>query len=166
MTGGPSVGSLDSGAYDHRLDAIASALHGRHGEVSYGSAQSASGESRKLQITVTVPGWGLPTEATMVFVEKHALRDRRWMLYEYAYDLHREPRPGGRYAFHWAREVFHVHCEDPERPGPDHHFKGAPIDDVYWVADTLFDMVHRGISCRGLQPLARWQEEPNVPRGR
>jgi len=156
MSGGPS---LDAQAYNQRLDALAAAFHGRYGQVKYGETPSPTGESRKLQIVVTVPGWDLPTVATMAFVEKHTLRDQRWVPYEYAYDLHIEPRPSGRYAFHWARGIFHVHCEDPRRPHPDHHYKGAQIDDVFWAAETLYVMIQRGISCLGLQPLSNWQED-------
>ena len=157
MTYGPS---RDAQAYNQRLDAAATAFHGHHGEVSYGDTLSPTGRSRKSQINVAVPGWGLPRVATMVFVEKHVLKDQQWELYEYAYDLQMEPKPTGRYAFHWARGVFHVHCEDPSRPRSDHHYKGAPIDDVFWVADTLSAMIHRGISCLGLQPLLNWHEDP------
>jgi len=155
MNDGPA---LDAQAYDQRLDAIAAAFHGRYGEVSYGDTVSPSGGSRKLQINVAVPGWGFPLVATMVFVEKHVRTQQQWVLYEYAYDLHLEPKPKGRYAFHWARGVFHVHCEDPAGPRPDRHYKGAPIDDVFWVAELLSTLIHRGISCFGLQPLAAWQE--------
>ena len=157
MTDDPA---LDAHAYNQRLDGAAAAFHGRYGEVSYGDALSSSALSRKLQINVIVPGWDLPTVATMVFIEKHALRNGRWVPYEYAYDVHLEPRPNGRYAFHWARDVYHVHCEDPSGPSSDHQYKGAPIDDLFWVAETLSAMIHRGISCDTLQPLAHWHEAP------
>ena len=156
MTGGPS---LDRHEYNQRLDELGSRFQGRYGQVEYGDAISPSGESRKLQITVTVPGWGLPIAATMVFVEKHAWPDLHWVPYEYAYDLHMEPKPSGRFAFHWARGIFHVHCDDPRRPRPDHHYKGAQVDDLFWAAEALFVMIHQGISCHGLQPLTNWQED-------
>ena len=152
--------TLETHAYNQRLDGAAAVFHGRYGEVSYGDTLSASGLSRRLQISVTMPGWGLPTVATMVLVEKHAQRHGRWVPYEYAYDLHLEPKPNGRYAFHWARGVFHVHCDDPSDPRPDRHYKGAAIDDLFWVAETLAVMAHRGISCVGLQPLVDWREAP------
>ena len=126
----------------------------------YGYTESRSGESRKLELEVTVPGWGLPTEATMTFVEKHEWDGSHWVPYLYAYDLHIEPKPNGRFAYHWDRQVFHVHCEDPEDPSFAHHFKGAPIDDIFWAAESLFEIFQRGISCHGLQPLRGWEESP------
>jgi hypothetical protein len=154
MTGGPSLGRHE---YNQRLDELASAFHGRYGQVDFGDEVSPSGQTRKLQITVVVPGWGLPTSATMVFVERHEWRDPLWVPYDYAYDLTFEPKPSGRFAYHWARSVFHVHCEDPKHPRPGHHYKGAPVDDLFWVAQTLFEMIHQGITCQGLQPLTGWQ---------
>jgi len=156
MTDGPA---LDTHRYDQRLDGLAAAFQGRYGEVIYGQAVSRSGESRKLEIRVDVPGWGLPPSATLVFVEKHRRQAQRWVRYEYAYDLHLEPRPAGRYAFHWARDVYHLHCADPRHPAPDHHYKGVPIDDVFWAAEELFVMAARGPSCAGLVPLRDWHED-------
>lgn len=155
MTGGPSLTPND---YNQRLKTLVDSLQGRYGDVVYTAATSPSGQSRKLQITVTIPGSGLPVEATMVFVEKHEWREPEWMPYDYAYDLHLEPKPSGRYAYHWARDVFHVHCDDPAQPGRDNHYKGAAVNDVFWAAQSLFEMIHLGISCRGLQPLRDWQE--------
>jgi hypothetical protein len=159
MIGGPSLGRQE---YNQRLDKLASAFHGRYGQVEFGDEASPSGATRKLHITVTVPGWGLPTSATMVFVEKHEWRNSVWVPYDYAYDLHLEPRPSGRFAYHWSSGVFHVHCEEPTQPRRAHHYKGAAVDDIFWAAQALFETVHRGISCHGLQPLVGWHEEPGA----
>lgn len=155
MTGGPPLGRHE---YELRLEELAVAFQGRYGEVTYGYTESASGTSRKLLLTVTVPGWGLPTEATLAFAGKHAWDRRHWVPYAYAYDLHVEPKPNGRFAYHWDRDVFHVHCEGPARPARGHHFRGAPVDDIFWAAESLFEILHHGISCRGLQPLTGREE--------
>ena len=157
MIGGPAQSGHQ---YSLRLEELASAFRGRFGEVEYGFDQSPSGKTRKLQITVAAPGWGLALEATLVLIEKHRLVREQWVPYEYAYDLHIEPRPSGRFAYHWARDVFHVHCVDPSEPPRDHHYKGAPVNDVFWAAETLFEMIRLGISCRGLQSLTDWVEDP------
>jgi hypothetical protein len=58
----------------------------------------------KLEVRVDIPGWGLPPIATLVFIEKH-LWDTEAERYAYLYDLHLEPRPTGRFAYHWHSEV-------------------------------------------------------------
>lgn len=121
---------LSAQDYHQRLEETAKAFSGRYGEVEYGSVESRSGETAKLVIVVLVPGWGLPRTATLSFVEKHAWRAGRWHRYAYAYDLHAEPRPGGRFAYHWHDGVPHRHCVDPARPRPDHHYEAAYFDDI------------------------------------
>lgn len=157
MIGGPGLGRQE---YDLRLERLASEFEGRYGEVRYGHVESVSGERRRLKVTVTIPGWGLPAAAAMVFVEKHEWVDPDWVPYAYAYDLHLEPEPNGRFAYHWDRGIFHVHCEDRTQPTSGPHFKGAPLDDIFWATESLFEVVSRGISCHGLPPLIGWNEEP------
>ena len=74
-----------------------------------------------------------------------------WEMAEYLYDLHLEPRPGGRYAFHWHDQVPHRHCVEPSLPRPDHHYEGAFFDDIGWAATELATIAGAGISCRGLR---------------
>ena len=156
MSDGRRIGRHE---YNQRLEELAAAFAGRYGRVEYGSGLSASGRTIKLRITVHLPGWFVPDEATLVLVEKHEWRAEAWERYAYAYDLHRTPRPSGRFAYHWHDDVFHVHCLDPRESRPDHHYKGFEVDDIFWVADQLYLMFARGIACFGFQPLRGWVEQ-------
>lgn len=146
--------------YEQRLDEIADAFAGLYGEVTYGHVESASGRSRMLSVEVAVPGYGLSPIATMVLVEKHERSDVAWERSEYLYDVHMEPRPSGRYAYHWHDDVPHRHCAEVAKPGAAHHFEGMAFDDIGWAARQLFEMVSRGISCAGLRPIRAEVEEP------
>lgn len=152
-------GRLGRHEYDQRLEELAAAFSGRYGRVEYGSTASASGRISKLQITVHLPGWFAADEATMVFVEKHEWRTSAWERYAYLYDLHWEPRPRGRFAYHWHNDTFHIHCVDPANAQPDHHYRGAPVDDIFWAAEQLHLIFARGVNCVGLVPLRGWAED-------
>ena len=156
MSDGDRIGRHE---YKQRLEELAVAFSGRYGRVEYGSGLSESGQSVKLRITVHVPGWSVADEATMVFVEKHEWRGSAWARYEYLYDLHREPRPNGRFASHWHDDVPHIHCVDPADAQPDRHYRGARVDDIFWAAEQLHLVFMRGVSCVGLVPLGAWVEE-------
>ena len=82
-------------------------------------------------------------------------------MYAYLYDMHFEPRPSGRFAYHWHNEVPHRHCETTPA-APDHHYEGVFFDDIGWAADELFRIVTRGISCTGLRPLRDGPPEPRA----
>lgn len=139
--------------YDQRLDEIVQEFVGRYGEVVYETGPSRSGSSVIMKITVKIPGWDLPQQASMVFAEKHVWLDPVWERYTYLYDLHIDPRPNGRYAYHWQYDVPHRHCEDPKMPRPGHHYEGTYFDDIGWAAENLFRIFCEGISCVGLRPL-------------
>lgn len=151
---------LTTHEYDQRLDEIADAFAGLYGEVRYGHVESLSGDVRALRVEVNVPGYGLAPHAALAFVERHARAGGEWERYEYLYDLHLEPRPRGRYAFHWHDQVPHRHCVDPAMPGADHHYDGDVFDDIGWAAEQLFAMAAAGITCAGLRPLGRGPREP------
>lgn len=153
--------SLAPHEYHQRLEEIAKAFAGRYGQVEYGSTVSASGEAAKLVVRVKIPGWDLPLQATLVFVEKHEWTGTVWARFEYLYDLHIEPRPNGRFAYHGHDGVPHRHCEDPADPRPDHHYEGTFFDDIGWAAEELFRMANTSISCFGLRPLH--QPPPREP---
>ena len=74
------------------------------------------GDERRLWLQVAVPGFGLPLEGTMVFIERYQRAGGRWRLAGYEYDYHREPRPSGRKAHHRHDALVHAHCEDPAPP--------------------------------------------------
>lgn len=154
---------LTSHQYDQRLDEMADAFAGLYGQARYGHIESEGGTSRKLRVLrvqVDVPGYGPPALATLVFVEKHAWSGGAWERFEYRYDLHLEPRPTGRYAYHWHDDVPHRHCVSPAAPRRDHHYDGAVFDDIGWAARELFGMAATGISCLGLRPLRVIPPEP------
>ena len=155
MTEGHRLGRHE---YHQRLEELASAFSGLHGRVEYGSRESESGATVKLLVTVHIPGWWSADQATMVFVEKHRWRGSTWERYAYLYDLHLEPRPSGRFAYHWHDDVFHVHCVDPRDPRADHHFAGSSVRDIFWAADELHRIFQRGVQCVGLVPLRDWVE--------
>jgi len=135
------------------------AFSGRYGRVEYGYGLSESGQSVKLTIAVHIPGWFGADLATMVFVEKHEWRRSGWERYVHLYDLHWEPRPNGRFAYHWHDDVFHIHCVDPADARPGHHYRGAPVDDIFWAAEQLHLIFIRGVNCVGLVPLGAWVED-------
>lgn len=145
--------------YNQRLDELAAAFSGRYGRVEYGSASSASGHSVKLQITVHIPGWYVADEASMAFVEKHRWTGLAWERYAYLYDVHWEPRPSGRFAYHWHDGVFHVHCVDPRDPHSGHHYQSPPVPDIFWAALELHRTFALGLRCVGLVPLREWAED-------
>lgn len=151
---------LTTHQYDQRLDEIADAFAGLYGQVQYGHVESESGSLRKMRVQVDVPGYGPPALASLVFVEKHFWSRGEWERSEYLYDLHREPRPGGRYAYHWHDDVPHRHCVDPTAPRPAHHYDDGVFDDIGWAARELFQMTSAGISCLGLRPLREIPPEP------
>lgn len=146
---------LSTHEYDQRLDEIADAFSGLYGEVRYGHVEDSGGRLRQLRLEVAVPGWGVESLATLVFIEKHQRSSPQdaWERAAYRYDLHLEPRPRGRYAYHWHDEVPHRHCEDPVWPRPGHHYADVRFDDIGWAARELFTMIGTGISCQGLYPL-------------
>lgn len=144
--------------YDQRLDEITDAFGGLYGEVTFGHAESRNGRLRKLRVTVDVPGYGPPTVATMVLVESHVRPHDVWERVEYVYDLHLEPRPAARYAYHWHDDLPHRHCV--EVPELGHHYEGVFFDDIGWAAQQLFVMTITGISCHGLRPLRADLAEP------
>lgn len=155
-------GRLTTHEYGQRLDEIADAFSGLYGEVRYGHVESHPGTIRKLKVEVDVPGYGEHPLATLVLIEKH-FRSRagdEWDRYEYLYDLQMEPRPSGRYAYHWHDDVPHRHCIDPRAPHPDHHYDDVVFDDIGWAARELFQMTLAGISCLGLRPLRDAPREP------
>jgi hypothetical protein len=150
---------LTAREYHQRLEEIAKAFSGRYGQVGYGTTQGPNGAT-KLEVRVDIPGWGLPPIATVVFIEKH-LWDPDGERYAYLYDLHLEPRPGGRFAYHWHNDVSHRHCQIT--PGAtDHHYEGVLFDDIGWAAEELFQMAMSEISCRGLRTLRDRPPEPAV----
>ena len=121
---------LTTHQYDQRLDEIADAFAGLYGQVQYGHVESKSGALRKMRVQVDVPGYGSPALATLVFIEKHIWSRDAWERFEYLYDLHMEPRPSGRCAYHWHDDVPHRHCVDPTTPRPDSHYDDRIFDDI------------------------------------
>lgn len=152
---------LTTQQYDQRLDEIADAFAGLYGQVEYGRVESDTRRLRKLWIRVEHPGYGPPALATGVFIEKHVWSRGRWERFAYLYDLHMEPRPGGRYGYHWHDDVPHRHCVDPTARPTDHHYDDVVFDDVGWAAAQLFQMASVGISCLGLRPLRDVPPEPD-----
>jgi len=152
---------LTAREYHQRLEEIVKAFTGRYGQVVYGTTDGPNGDTTKLLVRVDIPGWGLPQIATLVFIEKH-LWDPDPERYAYLYDLHLEPSPTGRFAYHWHDDVPHRHCEtSPD--SADHHYEGIFFDDIGWAAEELFHMVTSGLSCRGLRPLRDGPAEPVAP---
>jgi len=149
---------LTAREFHQRLEEIAKAFSGRYGQVGYGTTEGPNGDATKLEVHVDIPGWGLPLIATLVFIEKH-LWDPDGERYAYLYDLHLEPRPSGRFAYHWHNDVPHRHCEITAG-APDHHYEGVFFDDIGWAGEELFHMAMSGISCRGLRPLRDRPPEP------
>lgn len=125
----------------------------RLGEVTRATDDELANGRRLLHLEVALPGWGLTTEATLVFVERHVRRGGGWELTGYTYDYHREPRPTGRKAHHWHDGIVHAHCVDPRQPGAVTHFRDVAVDLMEAASD--FEAVHlRGeIDCSALFPL-------------
>lgn len=143
---------LSAHEYNQRLDEIEQICNGRYGEVVEVIEASDLAEVRRFEIHVAIPGWGAPPLATLVLVEKHLWRSGIWRRFAYLYDLHLEPRPSGRYAFHWHGDGAHRHCE-PNGTDSGIHYEAQFFDDIGWAAETLSNMLGEPISCRGLRSL-------------
>jgi len=111
--------------------------------------------SIRLEFEVDVPGYQLPREGTMRFIEYWTPRRRGRELMEHYFDYLREPRPSGRKAHHRhdvaaARGVVHAHCEDPVPRHP--HYRDVAV--ALLEAAEEFIAIHAGgLHCRGLLPL-------------
>lgn len=134
---------------DQRFSTAEGALR-RLGHVDVARQQ---GSPRTVVLTVSHPGWGAPTSATLRFVETWSRDDTLWRLVRYAYDLLLTPGPG-RYGFHWHDGTYHTHCIDPGLPERDHHFGGSPIDlfDAFERFGGFLNGAER-LTCAGLQPI-------------
>lgn len=140
---------------DHRFSQRRIALWQRletFGEVTRATDDELA-RGRRLHLQVALPGWGLPLEATLVFVERYARRRGGWELTDYTYDYHREPRPSGRRAHHWHDGILHAHCEDPRRPRDPVHFRDVPVDLLEAAGDFVTLHLRGEIDCSGLFPL-------------
>ena len=124
----------------------------RAGDVTRATDDVLSGR-RLLSLEVALPGWGLPVEARLVFVERYVRRQGGWELTEYAYEYQREPRPSGRKAHHWHEGIFHAHCVDPRSPRAVAHYRDVQVD-LLEAADEFLAIHLRGeVDCSGLFPL-------------
>ena len=139
-----------------RMHEVWKVLAGRHGQVADASHEALRDGRRRIEFQVEVPGYGLPVQATMVFVEHWRKTRGAWTRGEYAYDHHAEPRPSGRKAHHRHElqgrdQVVHAHCEDP-RPAYD-HYRDVPV--TLLEAAEEFALIHASgtVACRGLFPL-------------
>ena len=125
----------------------------RSGDVTRATDDVLGSGRRLLHLEVTLPGWGLPAEARLVFVERYARRRGGWELTEYTYDYHREPRPSGRKAHHWHDGILHARCVDPRSPRTGAHFRDVQVD-LLEAADEFLAIHLRGeVDCSGLFPL-------------
>lgn len=128
-------------------------LERTYGDVTRATDDRFDPDERRLRFEVALPGFGLPLESTMVFIEDYRSTRRGWELVEYEYDYHREPRPSGRKAHHWHDGVVHAHCEDPRNPHAFRHFRDVPVRLL--EAAREFRTVHAAdvVDCSGLFPL-------------
>lgn len=127
-----------------RLDRVGEVMRATDGALTHG---------RLLRLDVALPGWGLPIEASLVFIERYVRGRGGWEMTGYKYDYHREPRPSGRKAHHWHDGIVHAHCVDPRRPDAPSHFRDVPVGLLEAAGE--FEAIHlRGeIDCSGLFPL-------------
>lgn len=146
--------TLADQAFHQRTVEVWSRLERSYGDVVRARDEVPRGPRRLLEFHVAVPGFGMPLEATLVFIERYRRVRRGWELVEYLYDYHREPRPSGRKAHHWHDGIFHAHCLDPLRPHGIAHFRDVPVG-LLEAADEFRATHLRGeIDCSGLFPLA------------
>jgi hypothetical protein len=124
-------------------------LDGRYGEVV--RIRDLRRADRRLQFDVALPGYGLPTAATMTLIERWHLTAALWRLADYTYDYLLEPRGSGRRAHHLHDGVLHAHCEDP-RPRHD-HYRDVAVD-LLEAAEEFANYFALGtLTCAGLFPL-------------
>lgn len=153
----PFAPPLSDRGFEHRLSAIQGTLSGWGEVLPWEDERRAS--SRGLRVRVALPGYDLPLQATMVFVERYRRAGARWDLVRYQYDYHFEPRPSGRKAYHWHDGSFHIHCHDPQRPGVE-HYRGFAVD-LLEGAREFAEIYSRGeASCLGLHPLLYGKRQP------
>lgn len=126
----------------------------RSGDIARATDDVLGSGHRVLRFELALPGWDLPVEATLVFVEWYLPRAEGWELTGYTYDYLREPRPAGRKAHHWHDGIVHAHCVDPLDPRPVAHFRDVQVDLLEAAAEFLAVHLRREIDCSGLFPLA------------
>lgn len=147
---------LSSGLTDHQFHQRRIELWPRLetiGEVTRATEDVLPPRRRLLRIEVALPGWGLPRDGTLVFIERYVRSTDVWELTGYTYDYHGEPRPSGRKAHHRHDGVLHAHCEDPRQPRGIGHYRDVQVGLL--EAAEEFSSIHlRGeVDCSGLFPL-------------
>lgn len=133
--------------------ATAEVAFGGLGQVHVADPGAVPGMPRTIRIDIDHPDWGLPTAASLEFVERWVLLGTTWELTRYAYELRMVPG-SGRLAFHWHDGLFHTHCIDPADPGRDHHYQGSTID-LFGAYQNFGGVLASGspITCQALTPL-------------
>jgi hypothetical protein len=147
---------LSSGLTDHELHQRRIELWSRLetiGEVTRATDDVLPRGRRLLRIEVALPGWGLPLDGTLVFIERSTRSGDVWELTSYTYDYHREPRPSGRKAHHYHDGVLHGHCDDPRQPRRIDHYRDVEVG-LLEAAEEFRSIHLRGeVDCSGLFPL-------------
>jgi hypothetical protein len=90
----------------------------------YGSVEASDDEGtarRSVAFVVHVPGYGVPTAATLEYRERYKRSAQGWLRDGYAFE-YRTAAPRSRRAHHehvgWG---IHQHCESPENRSPEHY---------------------------------------------
>ena len=138
--------------FDQRI-ATAEVAFRRLGHVDVADLGAVRGTPRTFSIRIDHPDWGLPTAASLEFVERWILSGTTWELTRYAYELRMVPGPG-RLAFHWHDGRYHTHCVDSNHPDRDHHYRGGAVD-LFAAYEDFGRMLASGspITCQALTPL-------------
>ena len=136
--------------FEQRRQRIWKTLAGRYGEVTR-TTDLTEAAARRMQFDVALPGYGVGSDATMVFVERWRRVRDGWRLEEYAFDYFIEPRGSGRRAHHLHDGVMHAHCEDPL---PRHaHYRDVEVDLLEAAGEFATYFARGDITCAGLFPL-------------
>lgn len=148
----PPGGALTDHQFHQRRIELWSRL-GTIGEVTRATDDLLQRGRRLLRIEVALPGWGLPKDGRLAFIERYVRSTDVWELTGYTYDYHREPRPSGRKAHHWHDGILRAHCEDPRQGRGVDHYRDVRVG-LLEAAEELSTIHLSGeVDCSGLFPL-------------
>ena len=109
---------VPGGAFAQALDEVAK-LVGSYGTLD--ALDEGGRHRRRVSFVLTLPGYGLPTQATLEYSERYRRTDQGWLREGYRFE-YRTVDPRSRRAHHQhGRAGIHQHCEPTGGTSRDHY---------------------------------------------